>query len=112
MNDIEISTGKLIESLRKGEAYQRYVACEKALRVYPELEEQLDKLRRDTIEMYSTMSGDELLAHCDELTRRHQEMQKIPQVNAYIEAEAELCSEVRRVYRSVIDAIGIRMPGM
>ena len=105
MNDIELSTGKLIESIRKGEAYQRYVACEKALRVYPELEEQLDKLRRDTIEMYSTMSG-------DELTRRHQEMQKIPQVNAYIEAEAELCSEVRRVYRSVIDAIGIRMPGM
>lgn len=112
MNNIELSTNKLIESIRQGDAYQRYIACEKALNVYPELEEQLDKLRRDTIEMYSTMSGDELLEHCDELTRRHQEMQKIPEVNAYIEAEAELCSEVRRVYRTVIDSIGIRMPGV
>lgn len=112
MNDIELSTVRLIDSIRQGEAYRRYVDCEKALSIYPGLEEQLDKLRRDTIEMYSTMSGDELLAHCDELTRRHQEMQKIPEVNAYIEAEAELCSEVRRVYRSVIDSIGIRMPGM
>ncbi len=112
MNEIDISTNKLIESIKHGDAYRHYLACEKALNVYPELEEQLDNLRRDTVKMYSTMSGDELLAHCDELTKRHQEMQKIPEVNAYIEAEAELCSEVRRVYRTVIESIGIRMPGV
>ncbi len=112
MNEIDQSTAKLIESIKRGEAYQHYVECEKALRVYPELEKQLDELRRDTVTMYSTMSGDELLAHCDELSRRHQEMQKIPEVNAYIEAEAELCHEVRRVYRTLIEAIGIRMPGV
>ena len=40
----------------------------------------------------------------------YREMHKIPEVNAYLDAETELCMEVRGIYRRLVGEIGIDPP--
>ncbi len=112
MGSIEKSTAELIESVKSGSAYKRFRKCEKALKKYPGLSEKLDKLRGDIFRLYNEPSEGELLEKTEELQKMYQEMHKIPEVNAYLEAETELCMQVRNVYRQLVGAVGIDPPNM
>ncbi|MCR5293824.1 MAG: YlbF family regulator [Lachnospiraceae bacterium] len=112
MDAIEKSTIQLVESIRQSDIYLHYLACEQSLKAYPGTMKQLDSLRSDIVAMYSDSDGDELLERSEELSREYREMQKIPQVNAYLEAEAELCQEVRDIYKEIVSSIGIRVPDL
>lgn len=111
MSSIEKSTEELIASVKDGTVYKRYRKCEKALKKYPGLSEKLDKLRGDIYDLYNGSDSKELLENTEELQRMYREMHKIPEVNAYLEAETELCMQVRRVYRRLVGEVGIEPPG-
>ncbi|HAE44348.1 MAG TPA: YlbF family regulator [Lachnospiraceae bacterium] len=110
MSSIEKSTQELITSIKNGAAYKQFRKCEKALEKYPGLTEKLDRLRGDIYRMYYESENEDLLDSTEELQKIYQEMHKIPEVNAYLDAETELCMQIRSVYRCLVDEIGIRLP--
>lgn len=110
MGSIEHSTKELIESVKNGSAYKRFKKCEKALVKYPGLSEKLDQLRADIYRLYDSSGSEELLDRTEELQKMYREMHKIPEVNAYLDAETELCMEVRGIYRRLVGEIGIDPP--
>ena len=100
----------LVQSIKNCSAYKQYRKSERDLRKYPGLGEKLDLLRGDIFEMYSNSPGDEMLENAEQLERTYQEMQKIPEVNAYLEAEADLCRQIRDIYMRLIREVGIHLP--
>ncbi|MDO4803847.1 MAG: YlbF family regulator [Lachnospiraceae bacterium] len=112
MSSIEYSTKALVESVKNGSAYKRFRKCEEALVKYPGLSEKLDQLRADIYKMYDSSENEELLARTEELQKMYREMHKIPEVNAYLDAETELCMQVRDIYRHIVGEIGIDPPAV
>lgn len=112
MSSIEKSTEDLIISVKNGATYKRFKKCENALKKYPGLSEKLNQLRGDIYRLYDGEENESLLEDTEELQRMYREMHKIPEVNAYLDAETELCLLVRGVYRRLIGEVGIEPPDM
>ena len=110
MDDVGKNTELLVESIKNCSAYKQYRKSERDLQKYPGLGEKLDLLRGDIFDMYSNSPGDEMLENAEQLERTYQEMQKIPEVNAYLEAEADLCRQIRDIYMRLIREVGIHLP--
>ena len=89
MSSIQKSTEELIESVKSG-----------------------TKLRGDIYRLYDGSNSEELLENTEELQKMYQEMHKIPEVNAYLEAETELILQVRNIYRRLVGEVGIEPPDM
>ena len=110
MDRIESQVNALIRAIQSDERYLRYQTCRKSLENYPELMERIFSLRRDVINynrMTENPSLNELGAQFGE---RYEELQRMPGVVAFLEAEEEVCRLLRSIDRSLCDSIDMALP--
>lgn len=108
-SSVDACTERLVESILESHAYRRFIKAQQALDECPGLKEKINKYRTDIFKLYAD-GGDDIINTADELEKKFQSMQKIPQVNAYLDAETEICRMVREIYQRLISETGVEEP--
>ena len=104
-------TDQLIESIMTSTDYMDYRRSHKALGQFPGVIDQIMELRKQTIELYHTEEEEDILAGTEELGRQYEELQRIPEVNAFLEAEEELVRVLKEVSGKIINSVELQVPG-
>lgn len=107
---IRESVEKLIDSIQTSSEYQTYLSCEEALMQYPGMLDRILDLRRKTIETYNDPDKSDLVGVSEQLLAEYEELERIPAVNAYLEAEEEVVRILREVSRAVTGNVRLKMP--
>ena len=100
----------LIDSIRNSDDYREYTRCEAVLRKYPGMLEQIMDLRKQTIELYHMEDEEALMRGTEELDRKYEEIQKIPEVNSFLEAEEAILRILQDISTRVTDALNLFTP--
>lgn len=107
---IRESVDALVESIRTSDEYQTYLSCEETLAQCPEIFDRIRDLRRKTIEIYSNPENHDLIAASGQLLNEFGDLDRIPDVNAYLEAEEEMVRILREVSRAVTGNVRLKIP--
>ena len=108
MDEITERVYALTEAMKENRDYQRYLFLEAELQKNRELKKQVDEFRlRNYYLQESDVDLDEAV---DEVDREFQELQKIPVVNAYLDAELSVCKMIQRVLETISQEVQIAEP--
>lgn len=107
---VQAATEHLISVIRKSDLYERYQKSAAALEASPEIFERLMDLRMKTIRLYEEAPEEELYEESDKLSSDYEELQKIPEVNEFLETEEELAGLLRTVSERVLQSMNMRLP--
>ena len=108
--EIEQKTNELIEAIRNSSLYNRYNASLAELEKHPGLFERLMDLRAQTMDLYEHAMEEELIEGSERLAEQYEELQKLPEVNEFLECEEELAKVLKIVSGDVLAAMEMRMP--
>ena len=108
MDEITERVYALTESMKENRDYQRYLFLEAELQKNRELKKQVDEFRLRNY--YLQESDVDLYEAVDEVDREFQELQKIPVVNAYLDAELSVCKMIQRVLETISQEVQIAEP--
>ena len=108
MDEITERVYALTEAMKENRDYQRYLLLEAELQKNRELKKQLDEFRLRNY--YLQESDVDLYEAVDEVDREFQELQKIPVVNAYLDAELSVCKMIQRVLETISQEVQIAEP--
>lgn len=112
MNKIQECVEKLIEVIREDSAYRRYLACEEKLKANPDLKKQIDEFRVAVFHMNNDDTQGDLYDITDEIENRYENLRKNPDVNAYLEAELDVCRMLQQVQTQFRDGIDLNIPNV
>lgn len=110
MDRIQMCVDSLIEAVREGEAYQRYLNCEEKLKAQPELRERIDEFRAAVFRLNNDESSGDLYEKIDQFEKQYQDFRKDPVVNEYLEAELDMCKLMQRINRRIQGGVDIQIP--
>lgn len=110
MDRIQMCVDSLIEAVREGETYQRYLNCEEKLKVQPELREQIDEFRAAVFHLNNEESSGDLYEKIDQFEKKYQDFRKNPVVNEYLEAELDMCKLMQRISSRIQSGVDIQVP--
>lgn len=108
MDEITERVYALTEAMKENRDYQRYLFLEEELQKNRELKKQVDEFRLRNY--YLQESDVDLYEAVDEVDREFQELQKIPVVNAYLDAELSVCKMIQRVLETISQEVQIAEP--
>ena len=94
MDRVQMCVDSLIQAIKEGEAYQRYLSCEEKLSKDAELRKKIDRLRADV----------------DQFEREHRDFRKNPLVNEFLEAELDVCRLLQKVSDRIQSGVHIQIP--
>lgn len=112
MNKIQECVEKLLEVIRADSAYQRYLACEEMLKSNPELKKQIDEFRVAVFHMNNDDTQGDLYDITYEVENRYEKLRKVPEVNAYLEAELDVCRMLQQVQEQFRNGIDLNIPNV
>mgnify|MGYP001859469856 FL=1 len=110
MDAIEKNIHTLLVSIKRSAIYQEYKKQEKILNENPELAERVSQFRADNFRLPNEGGRDNLFSMAEQLSRESAELRRIPQVNAYLDAELALCRLMQHVCRSLTAGIDMNIP--
>ena len=110
MDAIEKNIHTLLVSIKRSAIYQEYKKQEKILNENPELAERVSQVRADNFRLQNEGGRDNLFSMAEQLSRESAELRRIPQVNAYLDAELALCRLMQHVCRSLTAGIDMNIP--
>ena len=108
MDEITERVYALTEAMKENRDYQRYLFLEAELQKNRELKKQVDEFRLRNY--YLQESDVDLYEAVDVVDREFQERQKIPVVNAYLDAELSVCKMIQRVLETISQEVQIAEP--
>ena len=85
-SSVDACTEKLVKSILESRAYRRFIRAQENLDKRPDLKEQINQYRTDIFKLYEEGADEDLIDTSDILEKKFQSMQKIPEVNAYLDA--------------------------
>ena len=91
------AASRLTQALRESNTSRQYKESAEALKAMPDVFQQVMELRARTIEIYQENDPDVLLADSDRLARHYDELQRIPEVSVFLEAEEELVATIQAI---------------
>lgn len=109
MGDIEVCMDALLGSIHKSNIYQKYLECEREISKNPQLKEQVDDLRTASYQMHQ---DEDWFEASDRLDKEFAELCKKPEVNAYLEAELDLCKMIQKVAARIYGSLDLKIPQM
>lgn len=112
MNKIQECVEKLLEVIREDSEYQRHLACEEMLKSNPELKKQIDEFRVAVFHMNNDDTQGDLYDITDEVENRYEKLRKVPEVNAYLEAELDVCRMLQQVQEQFRNGIDLNIPNV
>ena len=110
--NVSYRTYQLITAIKESSLYRRYRAAVSALDSFPGVFDSLMELRKKTIELYEQGTEDELVTGSELLAVEYEKLQKIPEVNEFLECEEELARTLKDVSSLVLGSIDMETPDM
>ena len=110
MDGINRNIHMLIQSVRKSSVYKEYRFQEEILNQNPELAERVRQFRADNFRLQNEEDRSNMFHLAEVLTRESEELRRIPQVNAYLDAELDLCRMLQRICRTLTEGIEMDIP--
>ena len=96
MDNIQSATENLIEAVRESQEYRTYLRYENILASQPELMHRVDEFRAENYELNNES--------------KYRDLRRIPEVNAFLEAELSLCKRIQKVQDDLFEAVHISIP--
>lgn len=110
MDKIQRCVDSLIEAIKDGDAYQRYLLCEEKLKAEPELREKIDEFRAAVFRFNNEDTSADLFDEIDRFEQIYQDFRKNPIVNEFLEAELDVCKLLQRVETRIQGGVAIQIP--
>lgn len=110
MDGINRNIHMLIQSVRKSSVYKEYRFQEEILNQNPELAERVRQFRADNFRLQNEEDRSNMFHLAEVLSRESEELRHIPQVNAYLDAELDLCRMLQRICRTLTEGIEMDIP--
>ena len=110
MDGINRNIHMLIQSVRKSSVYKEYRFQEEILNQNPELAERVRQFRADNFRLQNEEDRSNMCHLAEVLSRESEELRRIPQVNAYLDAELDLCRMLQRICRTLTEGIEMDIP--
>lgn len=110
VDKIALQLDALISAIRDSDAYRTYQQLEEELTTqYPELKSQIDEFRLQNFRMQRSKDID-LFNEVDQFEKKYYQLRKNPKVNAYLEAELEVCHMIQEVHSGIRQQISVGIP--
>ena len=110
MEKIQRCVKALIEVIRQGETYQKYIRCEKKLHEHPELLKKIDEMRAAAYRLHNSEGNGDIYAQIEQYEQKFHEYRKNPLVNEFLEAELDVCKMMQQIGTSIQGGVTIRIP--
>lgn len=110
MDLIQRKTDELIEFIRQGEVYNKYHQAVKVLDEREDLKEWMNQFRTRMYRINNNDLSIDLFDETDRVEQEYQELRKIPEVNAFLEAEIDLCKLIRTVEMKINKELDFSIP--
>ena len=110
MDEISKNIEELLSSIKRSEVYAEYRRQEEKLYQFPELAERVNQFRADNFRLQEEANSGNLFQVAEQVTNESAQLRKIPEVNAYLDAELALCKLMQKVCRRLADGIDIHVP--
>ena len=112
MDAINRNIHVLLSVIKRSEVYKEYKKQEMILDKDPELKARVDQFRARNFQMQNDSNTEDMFALAEQLSRASAELRKIPEVNAYLDAELALCKMMQKICRSLTEGIDIHVPDL
>lgn len=109
MREIDECVDALLDCIHESSIYQNYLQCEKALSETPDLKKEVDDFRSVIYQMHQE---EDWFDASERLEKQYAELRKKPEVNAYLEAELDLCKVIQRVTARICGSLDMQIPEM
>lgn len=109
---LEIATDELVGAISQSEVYRHYEICARALDQFPGAAEKISEYRRTTIARYHDPENSDLLGSSDKILEEYSEIEKIPEVNAFLEAEDALVRALQQINSRIVGAVDMKIPNL
>lgn len=110
MDEIEKSVEILLQAVRGSEVYMDYKKQEEKIKANPELMERVNQFRANNYRLQKEAESQGLFRVADNISKESSQLRKIPEVNAYLEAELALCRLVQKIGRTLTEGIDMMIP--
>lgn len=110
MNEIKDCIDALLAAVQNSEEYQEFEKYRDLLKENPELMDRVNAFRGNNFRLQNEANRDELFRVTEQLTRESRELRKIPQVNAFLDAELALCKLLQRICKTLTEGIDLEVP--
>ncbi len=110
MDNIQSATENLIEAVRESQEYRTYLRYENILASQPELMQRVDEFRAENYELNNRADDIDLFEAVDHFESKYRDLRRIPEVNAFLEAELSLCKRIQKVQDDLFEAVRISIP--
>lgn len=110
MDGINRNIHMLIQSVKKSSVYKEYRLQEGILNQNPELAERVRQFRADNFRLQNEEDRSNMFHLAEVLSRESEALRRIPQVNAYLDAELALCRMMQRICRTLTEGIEMDIP--
>lgn len=111
MEDITKYIKLLVQAIKESSEYRLYKQAEAVLDEDPQLKCRVEDFDRANFRLHTQNDPQQLFRGINALDKEFQELRKIPQVNAYIQAELDLCKLLQYVSLEINGEIDIHVPG-
>lgn len=101
----------LIQAVKESNEYCLYKQAEEALDENLQLKRRVEDFNRANHRIHTQKDPQKLFQGISALDRESQELRKIPQVNAYLQAELDLCKLLQYISLEINGGIDIHVPG-
>ena len=112
MDIVERNVQILVSVIRQSSVYKEYKKQEEILSKQPELKDRVNRFRAGNYLAQREMEREHLFEKMDELVKESVELRKIPEVNAYLDAELALCRLIQKITRELTWGIGLDIPAL
>ena len=108
MDEIDEKVQALIEAVKRSADYQLYLSLETELNKEVELKKRVDAFRKRSYELQE--SETDWFEAADRVAEEFPEIQKIPAVQAYLEAEISVCKRMQNIMEKLSEEVKITEP--
>ena len=91
---------------------QVLTSIEEQGKLTPELKKQIDEFRVAVFHMNNDDTQGDLYDITDEVENRYEKLRKVPEVNAYLEAELDVCRMLQQVQTQFRNGIDLNIPNV
>lgn len=107
---ISIKIQELLAEIQNSEEYRNYRIQEVNLEAQKELWDRVDAFRANNFRLQNDPSKEDLFERAEKLAVESAELRKIPDVNAYLDAELAMGKMLQRICKTLINGVDIRVP--
>lgn len=110
METIETNVQLLIWSIKRSPEYKEYKRREARLQSNSELWHRVTQFRARNFQLQKAPEDDHIFEVMDQLEQEAEELHRIPEAHAYLQAELEICRLVQEVTMELAGGLDIHIP--